>query len=117
MASPLSTTSNEGTTEAEPLYERAILIREKVLGSEHPDVASSLNNLAALYDNQRRYDVAEPLFERALSIREKVLGSEHPDTALSLQILPFSTKNQGRYDAAEPLYRTSTFYPREGVRI
>ena len=33
---------------ARPLYERALAIREKVLGPEHPDTATSLNNLAAL---------------------------------------------------------------------
>ena len=41
--------------EAEPLYQRALKIREKVLGPEHPDVAHSLNNLAALYHAQGRY--------------------------------------------------------------
>ena len=35
--------------EAEPLYQRALEIREKALGPEHPDVALSLNNLAMLY--------------------------------------------------------------------
>ena len=35
--------------EAEPLYERALAIREKALGPDHPDVATSLNNLAVLY--------------------------------------------------------------------
>ncbi len=34
--------------EAEPLYRRALAIREQALGPEHPDVATSLNNLAAL---------------------------------------------------------------------
>ncbi len=32
--------------EAEPLYRRALQIRKKALGEEHPDVARSLNNLA-----------------------------------------------------------------------
>jgi hypothetical protein len=32
--------------EARPLQERALAIREKVLGHEHPDTATSLNNLA-----------------------------------------------------------------------
>jgi hypothetical protein len=31
-----------------PLYQRALPINEKALGSEHPDVATSLNNLAVL---------------------------------------------------------------------
>ena len=35
--------------EAEPLYKRALAIREKALGPDHPEVGTSLNNLAALY--------------------------------------------------------------------
>jgi hypothetical protein len=35
--------------QARPLYERALAIREKVLGAEHPDTANSLNNLAACF--------------------------------------------------------------------
>jgi tetratricopeptide (TPR) repeat protein len=53
---------------------------EEVLGEEHPDMALSLNNLAALYDNQGRYAEAEPLYQRALAIVEKVLGEEHPSS-------------------------------------
>jgi len=33
---------------AEPLLERALAIREKAFGPEHPDTAMSLNNLACL---------------------------------------------------------------------
>ena len=54
--------------EAEPLYKRALEIRERVLGPDHPDTATSLNNLAILYDNQGRYEEAEPLYKRALEI-------------------------------------------------
>jgi hypothetical protein len=42
-------------TKAEPLCQRALAIREKVCGSEHRDVANSLNNLAALYKTQGQY--------------------------------------------------------------
>ena len=51
--------------EAEPLFERALGIDEKVLGPEHPDVATDLNNLALLYDHQGKYADADPLFHRA----------------------------------------------------
>ena len=34
--------------QARPLFERALAIREKALGPEHPDTATSLNNLASL---------------------------------------------------------------------
>ena len=64
---------------AEPLYQRALAISEKALGPEHPDVATSLNNLAALYDDQGRYGKAEPLYQRALQILQKALPSNHPN--------------------------------------
>ena len=35
-------------SDALPLFKSALEIREKALGTEHPDTASSLNNLAAL---------------------------------------------------------------------
>src|SRR3989440_4969588 len=61
-------------TEAESLYQRAIAIGEKVLGPEHPNLASGLNNLAGLYRDRGKHEEAEPLYRRALAILEKVLG-------------------------------------------
>ena len=88
---------------AEPFLQRALAIREKVLGPEHPDTANSLNNLAGLNYSQGLYAKAEPLYQRALSIREKALGPEHPDTANSLNNLAELHNVQGLYAKAEPL--------------
>jgi tetratricopeptide (TPR) repeat protein len=66
--------------EAEPLYRRALAVREKQLGAEHPDTALSLNNLAGLYHVQGKYEEAEPLYKRALTVYEQRLGAEHPNT-------------------------------------
>jgi len=38
--------------EAMPLYERSLKIREMTLGSDHPDVAASLNKAAELFSAQ-----------------------------------------------------------------
>jgi len=92
-------------TEAVPLLERALTIREKVLGPEHPDTAMSFNNLAELYRNQGEYVKAEPLFERALTVYEKALGPEHPDTATALNNLALLYQVKGEYAEAEPLYQ------------
>ena len=73
--------------EAEPLYQRALLVAEQVQGASHPDTAISLNNLAGLYWDQGRYAEAEPLLKRALDISEQELGASHPDTASSLNAL------------------------------
>ena len=64
---------------AEPLYKQALIITKKVRGEEHPAYATSLNNLALLYDDMGNYAGAEPLYKQALAIRSKVLGEEHPD--------------------------------------
>lgn len=39
-------------SEAEKLYERGQAILEKVLGPEHPDLATTLNNRAQLFKTQ-----------------------------------------------------------------
>ncbi|HEX3045013.1 MAG TPA: tetratricopeptide repeat protein [Bacillota bacterium] len=91
--------------EAEPLYKRALEIRERVQGLDHPDTTTSLNNLALLYTNQGRYEEAEPLYKQALEIRERVQGLDHPDTATSMNNLAYLFDIQGRYEEAEPFYK------------
>src|SRR5262245_51328540 len=86
--------------EAEPHLNRALAIREKSLGADHPDTANALNNLAHLNYSQGRYAEAEPLFKRALAIREKALGPDHPETAESLNKLAELYKSQGKYPEA-----------------
>jgi CHAT domain-containing protein/Tfp pilus assembly protein PilF len=81
------------------------VIKEKALGSDHPDVAKSLGSLAMLYADQGRYADAEPLYRRALAINEKRLGADHPDVATSLSGLAVLYTHQGRFADAEPLYR------------
>jgi tetratricopeptide (TPR) repeat protein len=94
-----------GYPEAEAMYRRGVAICEKALGPEHPETATSLNNLAQVCRSQARYAEAEQLDRRALAICEKVLGPEHPDTATSLNNLAALYYDQGRYTEAEPLYR------------
>jgi tetratricopeptide (TPR) repeat protein len=72
-------------------------------GNEDDQFAFSLNQLAALYHSQGKYNEAEPLYRRSLSIVEKQLGENHPDVANSLNNLAVLYKNQGKYNEAEPL--------------
>jgi hypothetical protein len=55
-------------------------MRRKLLGDEHPDVATSLNNLANCYKSQGKYKEAEPLYLEGLSILFHSLGQNHPNT-------------------------------------
>lgn len=85
-------------------FKSVLGIRQKLLGQEHPSVASSLNNLAALYENQGRYEEAEPLYIQALQMRQKLLGQEHPSVAISQCNLGVFYQRQGKYDEARALY-------------
>ncbi|MGB7249260.1 MAG: tetratricopeptide repeat protein, partial [Phormidesmis sp.] len=70
------------------------------LGDRHPDTATGLNNLAALYESQGRYGEAEPLYVQALEIRKAELGDRHPDTASSLFNLAALYYQTQRYQQA-----------------
>ncbi len=58
-------------SEAEPLFLRALALRESTLGPEHPDFATSLENYAALLRQTARADEAERMEARAKAIRAK----------------------------------------------
>jgi CHAT domain-containing protein len=89
---------------AEPLYQRALKIREKTRGPEDSETARTLNNLASLYMGTGEYAKAEPLYQRALKIVEKALGPDHPYyTALGLINLASLYQKTGAYAKAEPL--------------
>jgi tetratricopeptide (TPR) repeat protein len=91
--------------QAEPLLQRALAIREYVLGTENPSTATSLDNLGELYHAQGQYVRAEPLLQKALTIREKTLGPKHPSTADSLNNLARLYHDQRQYSKAEPLLK------------
>ncbi|MDJ0707627.1 MAG: toll/interleukin-1 receptor domain-containing protein [Leptolyngbyaceae cyanobacterium MO_188.B28] len=91
-------------SEVEPLFQEALAIRKRLLGDEHLSVATSLNNLALLYENQLRYSEAAPLFQQALATYKRLLG-EHPAVALSFNNLASLYYKQGRYSEAAPLFQ------------
>ena len=73
--------------EAESVFKRYLVLKERTLGPRHRGVAVGLNNLASMYLAQGRYAEAEPLFRRSLEIKEKVRGPDHPETSLALNNL------------------------------
>ena len=75
---------------SEESLKRSLEVCEKTLGPDHPDVATTLNNLAKLYvviNSDGDYTEEEALLKRSLDIREKSLGTDHPDVAKSLTSL------------------------------
>ena len=92
---------------AATVAKKALEVAEKGVGPDHPDVATSLNNLALPYASRGQYEQAEPLYLRSLAIWEKTLGPDDPSVAASLNNLAMLYVSQGQYDKAEPLYQRS----------
>jgi CHAT domain-containing protein/tetratricopeptide (TPR) repeat protein len=90
--------------EAVPMAERAVTLREKLLGPDHPLVANSLNNLAKLYEELGDAERAVPLYDRAIKSYEKTLGAEHMALAAPLHNLGELYSAIGEYERGEPLF-------------
>jgi Tfp pilus assembly protein PilF len=93
------------SAKAEAMHRRALALRKKLFGDEHPDVARSLDKLALSLYQQGKYAQAEDLNGQALAMRKKLLGNEHPEVATSLNDLALTLLQQGKYAQAEPLLR------------
>jgi CHAT domain-containing protein len=89
---------------ARPLYEQAMLIREKTLSDKHPEYATSLSNLAFLYHKQGMLNDALPLYTKAVKVYKKTLGEMHPYYATALDNLGSVYMDLGLFSEAKPLY-------------
>ena len=87
------------------MLREAIAIKEKLLGREHPSLATSLNNLANVLRSMGRTAETEPLYRGSMAIQEKAFGRDHPHVATSWHNLGVVLREAGRYDEAEPLLR------------
>ena len=57
------------------LYQKTLVIREEVLGNEHPDTAETYNHIGVIYYKQGVYPKAMEWYRKALSIRELLIYS------------------------------------------
>ena len=60
-------------------YEKSLEISQKTLPPNHPDLATSYNNIGLVYDNMDEYSKALSYYERSLDIRQHSLHHNHPD--------------------------------------
>ena len=88
------------TRQAEMLYKRALVVQEKNLGKNHPDLARTCSDLALLYDGQKAFTTAVTYYKRALVVQEKNLSKNHPDLARTLEHLAVLLKKAARPEEA-----------------
>jgi hypothetical protein len=64
--------------EGEELQAQELEICSRVLGEEHPDTLTSMNNLAITWKQQSRDEEAIKLMSKCVQLRTRVLGADHP---------------------------------------
>jgi serine/threonine-protein kinase len=90
---------------ARPPLEEALRIRRRALGEDHPDVATSLINVAELARTAGDRDQGSvPMLERALDIRRRRFGDDDPRTTDALYRLASALHMAGQYERARPLF-------------
>jgi eukaryotic-like serine/threonine-protein kinase len=90
--------------DAQRHLERALTLRQRILGENDPSTLSTMYDLANdLYRYQGKYAQAEPLFIKVLEVRRRVLGEEHPWTLETMNRLGDLYRYQRKFAEAESL--------------
>jgi tetratricopeptide (TPR) repeat protein len=91
-------------TEAITYYEKSLKIRQKTLPANHPDLATSYNNIGEVYNNMGEYSKALSYYEKALETRQKTFPANHPHLASSYNNIGLVYMNMGEYSKALSYY-------------
>jgi tetratricopeptide (TPR) repeat protein len=89
--------------EAAMLYRRALELFSTVLGTEHPEVATTLLSMAKFYEERKKFDKASTLTNLAVQIYEKNYGPDHKAVGSAVKDLAEIYAAQGRTIEAEDL--------------
>jgi tetratricopeptide (TPR) repeat protein len=84
---------------------RALAIRSRLLGHDHPRTAATINNLGLVLDACGRWTQAERAYRDALAVYEQSLGEDHPEFAKTLANLAEVFRRQARLTEAESLQK------------
>ena len=78
-----------------------LAIRKAKLGREHPETLQSMNNLASMYLNEKRWAEAEAMARECLELRKKTGPDEWP-YFLTMSQIGLALAGRGKYAEAEP---------------
>ena len=88
-------------------YEKSLEIIKKSLPANHPDLATSYNNIGGVYDNMGEYSKALEYYEKDLEIRKNTLPANHPSLATSYNNIGTVYNSMGEYSKALEYYEKS----------
>ncbi|HUO15386.1 MAG TPA: serine/threonine-protein kinase [Verrucomicrobiae bacterium] len=91
--------------EAAQLLRESVAITQKAEGSDSPNYANSLHNLAGTLIDAGDLSGAETIDREVLAIRRKINGPGHPDLGYPLNNLGFIFLEKGDWASAEPFLK------------
>ena len=107
--------------EAEPLYREALERWRAALPIGHPNVASSLNNLATLLWQMHRFSDSESVFRELFQFEVLSKGQDAPATLEAQRCMAAVQRDGGRLFEAEANFRqviaAAQFNPENGVKF
>ena len=89
--------------ESETIYRLALSGFEKTFGPAHPEIATTLHNLAAVLAIRGDWAGADRHYRRSLAMKETLFGGDHPEVALTCNNLGRLLLDLGRREGAVPL--------------
>lgn len=101
---------------AEPLYLRALRIREMAFGPGSAEMIAVLDSLSYVYFGQKKFAEAEPLYTRLLAIWEVSAGPDHPMVASTLDKMVEFYVAQERFTDAVALADRALLIRAKGYR-
>ena len=82
-------------------YRKSLTIQLHNMGENHPELATSYNNIANVYNEKGELDHALEYHHKSLTIKLNSLGENHPDVAESLHHMGVLYIEKSQLDKAE----------------
>lgn len=91
--------------EAQAFFEEGLSLRLNAFGAVHVDVAVSYTNLAGLFGELSRYQLAKDCSQKAVDLYTAICGPAHPFSVQARAGFAGLLQETGQYVEAEAIYR------------
>jgi serine/threonine protein kinase/tetratricopeptide (TPR) repeat protein len=88
-----------------PHAQKAMEIRRRVLGDDHPDTVAAINNVGSMFVTLGQLDKAEPFLREAVDRAKSAYAKDDADAISAIISLGALNRSRGKLDEALKIYR------------